>query len=84
MSSSAILQHCKDSNHPLPTVSNFNIIDKETNDTKRKILEGMYIKVNNPPLNRNVGKFEVPNVYNTVLNEKGGLLLSCNSKSRDN
>ena len=29
LSTSAILKHCTDFHHPLPTISNFNIIDKD-------------------------------------------------------
>ena len=35
----------------------------------------MYIKVNDPTLNRNVGKSEIPDIYDNVLKSKGGLQL---------
>ncbi len=74
-SNSAIKQHCNDSGHPLPEVSedNIEIIDTESNVIKRRIIESLYIKINDPDLNRNVGKMEIPEVYDKVLREKGGL-----------
>ena len=32
----------------------------------------MYIRVNDPILNRNVGKYELPHVYDNLLNREGG------------
>ncbi len=74
-SNSAIKQHCNDSGHPLPEVieDNIEIIDTESNVIKKRIIESLYIKINDPELNRNVGKMDIPEVYDNVLREKGGL-----------
>ena len=42
----------------------------------------MYIKVNDPPLNRNIGKCNIPDIYDNILKDKGGLKLkSCVKES---
>ena len=33
----------------------------------RAIKEAMYIRVNNPILNRNIGKYNLPHLWNRVL-----------------
>ena len=35
-STSAILKHCKDFHHPLPSIEDFNIIDKEPSQVTRE------------------------------------------------
>ena len=36
---SAILKHCKDFHHPLPSINDFNIIDKEPSQITREAKE---------------------------------------------
>ena len=36
---SAILKHCKDLHHPLPSINDFNIIDKEPSQVTREAKE---------------------------------------------
>ena len=38
----------------------FTIVDREAEGLTRNIKEAMYIKVNDPSLNRNLGKFQIP------------------------
>ena len=45
------------------TPNNFNIIGREDRDLARSIKEAIYIRVNNPTLNRNVGKYNL--IYGT-------------------
>ena len=33
----------------------------------RPIKEAIYIRVNNPTLNRNIGKYNLPHIWNKVL-----------------
>ena len=42
-STSAILKHCTDFHHPLPTISNFNIIDKDPSQITREAKEAIHI-----------------------------------------
>ncbi len=70
---SALTQHRKDTGHPIPDIQDdqVQIIDSEDNTIKRRIVESLYIKVNDPSLNRNIGKTEIPNIYDKVFKEKG-------------
>ena len=72
---SALRIHQNQHGHPLPVNAdsdNIRILDKETDWKKRKILEAMYIQANNPDLNRNVGHYELPKIYNKLINSKEG------------
>ena len=44
------------------SVENFNIVGREDQNLKRAIKEALYIRVNNPSLNRNVGKYHLPHI----------------------
>ncbi len=72
---SAIYQHANTTGHPMPNIDDdgVKILCKETNPVHRTIIEGMYIKLHDPELNRNIGKVEIPNIYEKVLREKGAL-----------
>ena len=57
---SAILKHCKDFHHPLPSIKDFNIIDKEPSQVTREAKEVIHIRRLDPSLNRNIGKMFHP------------------------
>ena len=57
---SAILKHCTDHHHPLPSVSNFNIIDKNPSQVTQEVKEAIHIQRLDPSLNRNIGKMSIP------------------------
>ena len=46
---------------------NFNIIGREDHGLARAIKESIYIRVNNPTLNRNVGKYSLHHIWDRVL-----------------
>ncbi len=71
--SSAIKQHHINTGHSLPDPNdnNIKVINTESNAFKRRVKEAIYIKVNNPPLNQNVGKFNLPPIYDQLLDKKG-------------
>ena len=48
-------------------MENFKIIGREGHDISRTIQEAIYIRVNNPTLNRNVGKYNLPHIWDKVL-----------------
>ena len=54
---SPIYEHDNTTDHKT-TVENFKIIGREGHDISRTIKEAIYIRVNNPTLNRNVGKVQ--------------------------
>ena len=55
---SPIQVHSQLAGHQL-SPDNFNIIGREGQDLTRLIKESIYIRVNNPTLNRNIGKFQL-------------------------
>ena len=63
---SPIHDHLKTSGHSV-TIDNFSILGKEDHNLMRTIKEALYIRVNNPSLNRNIGKYHLPHIWNEVL-----------------
>ena len=49
------------------TLNTFRIIGREDNSLARTINESMYTRVNNPTLNRNIGKYSLPHICNKIL-----------------
>ena len=47
--------------------NSFNILGRECQDLIRLIKESIYIRVNNPTLNRNIGKFQLNHIWDRVL-----------------
>ena len=72
---SAFRQHISESGHKPPDLASrsVKVIDKEQHMDKRRLLEAMYIKVNNPSLNANVGKYDIPPIYSDIMKENGQL-----------
>ena len=63
---SPICDHSNISGHQV-TIENFNIVGREDHNLSRAIKEALYIRVNNPSLNRNIGKFHLPHIWDEVL-----------------
>ena len=63
---SPIFDHFNTTGHSI-SVDNFNIVGREDQNLKRAIKEALYIRVNNPSLNRNVGKYHLPHIWDKVL-----------------
>ena len=55
-------------------LENFRIVGREDQNLWKLIKEAIYIKVNNPSLNRNTGKYHLPHIWDEAL------LTSQNSK----
>ena len=51
----------------MTSVENFKIIGREDHNTARAIKEAIYIRVNNPTLNRNIGKYNLPHLLDGLL-----------------
>ena len=49
------------------TIENFSIVGREEHNLIRTIKEALYIKVNNPSLNKNIGKYHLPDIWDEVL-----------------
>ena len=63
---SPIFLHQSNSHH-VTTLDNLKIIGREDNSLARTIKESMYIRVNNPYLNRNIGKYNLPHIWDKIL-----------------
>ena len=57
------------------SLENFSIVGREENNLSRLIKESMYIRVNGPSLNKNIGKFYLPHLWDEVLNNSRELKL---------
>ena len=49
------------------SLDNFSIVYREDQNLMRTIKEALYIRVNNPSLNRNIGKYHLPHIWDEVL-----------------
>ena len=63
---SPIFLHQSNSGH-VTILDNFKIIGREDNSLSRTIKESMYIRVNNPTLNRNIGKYNLSHIWDKIL-----------------
>ena len=64
------LKHCKDFHHPLPSILDFNIIDKDPSQITREAKEAIHIRRLDPNLNRNIGKMSIPHCFDHLLGAK--------------
>ena len=71
---SPIHHHSNNTGHPT-SQNNFQIIARERHSLARYIKESIFIRVNNPTLNRNIGKFNLPYIWDRVLFNTPGLTL---------
>ena len=67
---SAILKHCKDFHHPLPSIDDFSIVDKDPSQVTREAKEAIHIRRLDPSLNRNIGKMSIPHCFDNLLGTK--------------
>ena len=65
-SPSPIHDHFTISGHTV-SVEDFSILAREDQNLLRTIKEAIYIRANNPSLNKNVGKFHLPHIWDEVL-----------------
>ena len=63
---SPIYDHSNISGHNV-TIDNFSIVGREDHNIKRAIKEALYIRSNNPSLNKNIGKYHLPHIWDEVL-----------------
>ena len=67
--------HNNQTNHPI-NHNNFKIIGREGHHLSRYIKEFIFIRVNNLTLNNNVGKFNLPHIWDRVSINTPGLKLN--------
>ena len=65
---SLIQLHTTSTGHPVSPEC-FSIVEREAQVMVRNIKEAMYIRVNDPSLNRNLGKFQLPHVWDQILKD---------------
>ena len=53
-----IFDHCNTTDHNI-NISNFTIMGREDQNLTRAIKEALFIRVNDPSLNRNIGKYHL-------------------------
>ena len=63
---SPIHDHYKTTGHEV-SLDNFSIVGREDQSITRAIREAMLIRVNDPSLNRNIGKYQLPHILDEVL-----------------
>ena len=63
---SPIYDHSNTTGHTT-NINNFSIVGREEQNLSRLIKELMFIRVNNPSLNKNIGKYHLPHVWDEVL-----------------
>ena len=71
---SPIHDHSVISGHNV-TIDNFEIVGIEGQNLLRTIKEALYIRVNNPSLNKYIGKFHLPHIWDEVLHNISELKL---------
>ena len=49
------------------SIENFSIVGRGDQNLIRAIKEAIYIRVNKPSLNRNIGKYHLPHIWDEVL-----------------
>ena len=73
-SPSPIHDHCNISGHKAD-INNFSIIGRDDQNLTRAIKEALFIRVNDPSLNRNIGKYHLPHIWDEVLYKTSKLQL---------
>ena len=63
---SPLYDHSNTTGHTT-NINNFSIVGREEQNLSRLIKESMFIRVNNPSLNKNIGKYHLPHVWDEVL-----------------
>ena len=72
---SPIFDHCNISGHNI-NINNFTIVGREDQNPTRAIKEALFIRVNDPSLNRNIGKYHLPHIWDEVLHTTSELKLN--------
>ena len=66
-STRAIFQHCTTHNHTKANISQFKITDQDRKQVSREARKVMHIRRNEPALNCNIGKLNIPKIFNQIL-----------------
>ena len=77
---SPIHVHIQQTGHTI-TDNSFNIIGREDWRQARTIKESIFIRVNNPTLNHNIGKYNLSHIWDRILFNTPGLKLGSSHQS---
>ena len=77
---SSIHHHSSNIGHPI-SQNNFQIVGREGHGLARNIKESIFIRVNNPTLNRNIGKFNLTHMWDRVLLNTSGLNIKMHAQA---
>ena len=80
---SPIHHHSSQIGHPTYH-NNSQIMGRERHNLARNIKESTYIRVNNPTLNNNIGKFNLSHIWDRVLLNAKSLTLNRQSNNNNN
>ena len=69
-----IFDHCNTTGHNI-NINNFTIVGREDQNLTRAIKEVLFIRVNDPSLNRNIGKYHLPYIWDEVQHKTSELNL---------
>ena len=69
---SPIFDHCNTSGHKI-SINKFTIVGREDQNLTRAIKEAILIRANDPSLNRNIGKYHLPHIWDEVLHRTSEL-----------
>ena len=72
---SPIFDYCNISGHNI-NINNFTIVGREDQNLTREKKEALFIRVNDPSLNRNIGKYHLPHIWDEVLHTTSELKLN--------
>ena len=78
---SPIFDHSQTTGHNIK-LEKFSIVGREIQSITRTIKEAMDIRVNDPPLNRNMDKYQLPHSWDGVLQDMPALHLQWSPYSR--
>ena len=67
-------QHISSTGHQI-SPDCFSLVYRKAQDTTRNIKEAMYIRAYDPSLNRNLGKYQLPHVWDQILQDTQALQL---------
>ena len=62
-----LISNVSQSKCPVIKLDTFSIMDRESQGVTRKIREVMFIRVNDRSLNRNLGEYQLPHIWDDVL-----------------
>ena len=59
-----------DHHHPLPSINNFTIVDKDPSQVTQEAKEAIHIRRLDPSLNQNIGKMSIPHCFDLLIGAK--------------